>query len=130
MINALEKRLQKLENDIKDLKATYTIAGGNVKMYITKATFSVTVSSNTTKQVLFIPTYGVGQEIMATMSGKANYVSGSALVTCWGAHQQIQDGSGNVILEFPFVNYYGTGTNTYSLEVVVSATTPGTLSLV
>lgn len=130
MINALEKRLQKLENDIKDLKATYTIAGGNVKMYITKATFNVTVSSNTTKQVLFTPTYGVGQEIMATMSGKASYVSGSVFVTCWGAHQQIQDGSGNVILEFPFVNYYGTGTNTYSLEVVVSATTPGTLSLV
>lgn len=129
MINLLEKRLQKLENEIKELKAVYNVAGGNVRLYVTKQSFTVTVSGNTVKKVKFTPTYGLGQTIMATMSGKAIYVSGSAMAQNWGAHQAIQDGSGEVILEFPFVNFAGTGTNTYRLDVVVSATTPGTLSV-
>lgn len=129
MINTLEKRLNNLENDVKELKATYNVAGGNVRLYVTKASYTATLNTTTTVKATFTPTYIVGPATMATMNGKAVKTGGTKLFTFWGAHQVPQDGTGKVVLEYPIIDSIGMpGDATYSFEAVVSSTSPGTIA--
>lgn len=129
MIALVEKRLATLENTLKALKASYPTSGSNARLYVTKATFDVSISNETTIQIKFTPQYGQGKILMATAGGTAIKLTGTGLYTFWGAHQAIQDGSGNVIIKFPFLNEFGSiATDIYRLSVVISATSPGTFT--
>ena len=129
-MNTTQQRLRALENDIKALKATYAVAGGNVRMYISTTTMTITITGTTVVRVKFSPTYGAGHITMATMTGNAKVISGTGLYGFWAPHQEPQTGDG-VVLAFPFDDPYAQHIpTTYQLTVTVAATSPGTFSMI
>lgn len=94
----LEKRLFELENEIKALKATYTIYGGLVKSYLN--TFSWTNDSNISVdlKIKFHPNYhlGVGNTLVFGFYYSAVWYSVEESLD--DGYISIQDGSGDIII--------------------------------
>jgi hypothetical protein len=103
-----EQRIKALEDELKALKATYTVYGGLVKSYIT--TFSWTNNSGEIRplKVRFRPDYGNGKTMIFGFyySGVRNGV----VEPLDDGFLSIQDGSGDVFINMGRI-YDGTTVN-------------------
>ena len=130
-MRSLEKKLSKIEQDLKKLKASYPTSGVNVKLYVSKQSFTVNVTGTTTIRIKFTPTYNSGSVIMANLTGKLDSLTRlTGMHGFWCAYQQIQSGNSEVVIGFPFTDYDNmtTSTSTAKISVVASATSPGTFT--
>lgn len=127
-MNNLEKRLSKIEADLKSLKAAYQTSGTNVRLYVSKQSFNVTIpaGSSALVKIKFVPNFGRGKVIMANLVGKVTRISGAH--SFFSSYQQTQDGSGDVVIAFPFIDYSSGQPTSVRLDVVASATSPGTFT--
>lgn len=115
----IEKRITKLEQEIKALKATYSIYGGLMKTYITSGYWE-SPSATWNFCIRFIPDYPTDKNIIissmrleATIDGQQisyndNYIS-------------IQNGEGYVDLNFGIIV-------DESIFIQIAATVPGTFT--
>lgn len=113
-----EKRIKKIEDELKAMKACYNTAGSLVKMYVTKMGAITTGGGAGLHNMVirFIPTYGMGQinliTLVAIVDSNTYYVAPFATTP--------QSGSGAVdITIFDLVA-------TQKVEVIASGTSPGT----
>lgn len=117
-VNTTEKRIKKIEDELKAMKACYNTAGSLVKMYVTKMGAITTGGGAGLHNMVirFTPTYGMGHinllTLVAIVDSNTYYVAPFATTP--------QDGSGVVdITIFDLVA-------TQKVEVIASGTSPGT----
>lgn len=117
-VNTTEKRLKKIEDELKAMKACYNTAGSLVKMYVTKMGAITTGGGAGLHNMVirFTPAYGMGQinliTLVAIVDSNTYYVAPFATTP--------QSGSGVVdITIFDLVA-------TQKVEVIASGTSPGT----
>ena len=125
MAVTVEKRLTALENEIKALKAIYTIAGGLARMYVqTSGSFAVGGSSSFhSARIQFTPTYGMGRNNLITlMPIVTSTYAGYTWDTIPNFVVEPQDGSGNVVVEVYNL------VNTDSVRIIASGSSPGTFT--
>lgn len=116
-VSTTEKKLKKIEDELKAMKVCYNTAGSLVKMYVTKMG-AVTVGGGAGLHdmvVRFTPTYGAGRvnliTLVAIVDSNTYYVAPFATTP--------QDGSGAVdITIFDLAS-------TQKVEVIASGTSPG-----
>lgn len=125
MISA-EKRLQELENEIKALKATYTISGGAMKTYLSYSDEYVITDIITESpfKIKFVSQYSDTKDILVTSffvsqtSGEFEYN-----LSQWSVIVE-QSGDGTVTFEIPLLIAVDT------VRVGVASTVPGTFTRV
>lgn len=100
-VNSVEARLIELEDELKRLKSTYTIAGGLARMYYqTSGLFLVGGSESLhAARFQFTPKYGQGQANLTKLFAyvTSHYV-GQTYIKYNPFFVEPQDGSGNVIV--------------------------------
>lgn len=99
----LEKRLFELENEIKALKATYTVYGGSVKSYLN--TFSWTNDGNSVVdlKVKFRPDYHIGSNNTLVFGFYYSSIRNGIVEPLNDGFISIQDGSGDIIINIAFL---------------------------
>lgn len=124
-MNELEKKLQRLENELKALKATYTISGGAMKTYLSfseKYTI-LDVYEESPFRVKFTSSYPSSDNILVTsFFVTQTSTSGTAYnLSQWSTILK-QDGDGTLIIEIPLV------VSVDSIRVGIASTVPGTFT--
>ena len=118
-----ETEIVGLENEIKALKAAYSIAASNVRFYITTSqNFSVTSDGNPIR-IQFTPTYGYGSTVFIRL--RAVVIQDNQEVF----REQVtepQDGSGHVIIS---VDLGATQGVDYTVRVIATGSSTGSFSM-
>ena len=116
-----EKEIKQLENELLALKATYSIYGGNMKLYTTYSDIYDVGSQVINLRLKFTPDFVMSGN---TLIGSIHYIntnsSGEPYNLSNYAYPEIQDGSGSVIIRMPVVG--GTA------QVSLVSTSPGTFT--
>lgn len=112
-----EKKLRHLEDELKALKATYSVYGGAMLSYLSVSPTYDAGGSVLTAKIKFTPDIKpIGpllvSSIRCDLSGN-NFLSSYATVA-------VQDGSGSVIIQVPIVG------GTFSISI--TTTSPGTFT--
>lgn len=124
-VNNLEKKLTELEDNLKALKATYSISGGLARMYVQKDTMPATGvdARHHLVRLKFTPRYGMGQNNLISF-----FVTLSAVY--YGIVSEMmanfvvkpQSGNGEIILEIYNVMEGET------IKIITAGTSPGTFT--
>lgn len=111
------QRIKNLENEIRALKATYSVYGGAMKLYLSTSPVYQAGGMFFNGKVKFTPSFPTSGNIFVA---SVRYdISGDSFFSHY-AITNIQDGSGSVVIEVPVVG------GTFSVSLV--ATTPGTFT--
>ena len=121
-----ERRLSKLEFELNSLKATYTISGGLMKTYVSRASYSISDPiAETPALVKFTSSYPVSSKLMiCSFSVEQNTTSGKTMNFSNYAITLEQTENGAVTFRIPLSD------SATSLSVGVVSTVPGTFSRV
>ena len=118
-----ESEIVSLENEIKALKAAYSIAASNVRFYITTSqNFNVTSDGNPIR-IQFTPTYGYGSTVFIRL--RAVVIQDNQEVF----REQVtepQDGSGHVVIR---VDLGATQGVDYTVRVIATGSSTGSFSM-
>lgn len=117
-----EQKLMQLEQEIKNLKATYKIYGGLVKSYLITGSWLVTNESSDFR-IKFSPKYSTNQKTIISSIRYWFLHSGVSEVLGY-YYIEAQDGSGNVVINFGDV-FIAEG---YTVQVEVVTMVDGTLT--
>lgn len=125
MKTTVEKKLQKLENEIKALKATYMISSGAMKTYLSYSpVFTITDAFEESPiKVKFTAGFGYDKAVLvSSFFIEQTTTSGSILNLSQYAVNYEQSGDGTVIFEIPLLVYVST------VKVGIASTVPGTFT--
>lgn len=116
-----EQKLMKLEQELLDLKATYSVYGGLMQTYMTSNSWHISTLTTNLK-IKFTPNYIVGAGKTIVSSVYYQVIEEGQEIIFDDFYISIQDGSGDVVLNF--------GTIFADSDVYVRVTTPvpGTLT--
>lgn len=121
MAVSTEKRLRKLEDELKALKATYNISGGLVKTYRSSSPTYNLPDELIRVRIKFTPTYTSDQRILvSSVFVEVINEYGSIFNFSPYAYCEIQSGDGSVVISVPGIG----GT----VRVEVASTSPGTFT--
>lgn len=120
MAVTLEQRLMKIEQEIKSLKAIYSVYGGLMKTYFTEKTIDVTNGSYNLK-VKFTPSFSTNKKTIISSVFYKVTVNGNEFVLD-NNYISVQDGSGEVIFNF------GPALPGTSLFIQIASMVPGTFT--
>lgn len=125
MTIATQKRLQCLEGELKALKSTYTISGGNMKTYLSYSD-TYTIENYITENpfiIKFTPDYPVdGNIIVASFFIEQSTTSGTADNLSQYAMPIKQTGDGTVTFYIPLLMRVTT------IKIGIATTVPGTFT--
>lgn len=112
-----EKKITQLENEIRSLKATYSVYGGAMQAYLSSSPVYDAGSSLVNARVKFTPDIRPSGNLLVAsircdVTGN-NFLSSYAIV-------DVQDGSGSIIIQAPIPG------GTFSFSLVT--TSPGTFT--
>lgn len=120
-----EARVNALEDELKALKAIYSIAGGLARMYV-QTSDSMTVGGSSSFHAMtakFTPTYGVGKNNLITITPiVTSTYAGYTWDTIPNFRIEPQDGSGDVV-----VKVYNL-VNDDKVRFIASGSSPGTFT--
>lgn len=125
MIIDTEKKLQELENEIKALKATYTISGGAIKTYLTYSdTYTITDVLVESPLVLkFTSLFGGNDDVLVTSFFiEQTSQSGNVINFSQYCLMQEQKQDGTVTIEIPLLSTVNT------VRVGLTSSVPGTFT--
>ena len=111
-----EQKLLQLENELKALKATYSVYGGAMRVYFSASPVYDAEDQVITAKIKFTPDYKPPGNLLIA---SARYISDNYDLSSY-AVPAIQDGSGNVIMQIPVVG------GKFSVSLV--STSPGTFT--
>lgn len=116
-----EQKLMKLEDELKNIKATYSVYAGMMQTYLTSDHWHVS-SMVTNLKIKFSPNYSVGLGKTIISSVYYQVVEEGEEIIFDDFYISIQDGSGDVVLNF------GTIFENSDVYIQVTAPVPGTLT--
>lgn len=123
MIVDAEKKLQALENEIKALKAIYTISGGNMKTFLSYSdvyTINDEIAESPIK-IKFKADYGDGNILVTSFFVEQTAENFTYNLSQWSiALEQTEDGA--VVFEIPLIVAVDT------IQVGIATTVPGTFT--
>ena len=120
-----EKKLQRLEDELKGLKATYMISGGNMKIYFPYSDVYtiVDVFDENPFRVKFTSSFGGSKDILiASFIVEQTTTGGDNINLSQYAITQEQTGNGTVTFEIPLLWRVST------IRVGIVGTVPGTFT--
>lgn len=123
----IERQLSNLENDVRALKANYSVAASKLGLYITESQ-NFTLASNypNSDQIEFTPTYGLGRtsytKLRAVVKANGNPVGYQLSVN------EPQDGSGKTVIRIQVIRP-PFDTSTYTAKIYAVGTSPGTFRM-
>ena len=121
MAISTEKKIKQLEDELLSLKATYSIYGGNMKLYTSYSDVYDLGSQVVILRLKFTPDFAPSGTIII---GSIHYVNSTGEGDSYNlsnyAYSEIQDGSGSVVIRMPVVG--GTA------QISLVSTSPGTFT--
>lgn len=121
MAISTEKKIKQLEDELLSLKATYSIYGGNMKLYTSYSDVYSVGSQIVYLRLKFTPDFAPSGNIII---GSIHYINTSSGGEPYNlssyAYSEIQDGSGSVVIRMPVVG--GTA------QISLVSTSPGTFT--
>ena len=121
MVMRSEQRLMKLEQELQDIKATYSVYAGMMQTYLTSNQWHIS-SLTTNLKIKFTPNYNVGANKTIISSVYYQVVEEGQEIDFDDFYISIQDGSGDVLLNF------GTIFDNSDVYVQITAPAPGTFT--
>ena len=116
-----ERKIKKLEDELKALKATYTISGGLVKTYRSASPTYNLPDELIKVRIKFTPDYVSNQRILvSSIFVEVQNDYGSTFNFTQYSYCEIQSGDGSVVINVPGLG----GT----VRVEIAATSPGTFT--
>lgn len=119
-----ETRIQKLENEVKALKATYMLSGGLMRVYESiSPVYSFSIITDPPIIIKFTSDFVTSQPILVASVVVVEELS-NGITGNYSAYTvtQIQSGDGNIIIQPAFT------IGTISVQIKLVATSPGTFT--
>lgn len=120
MAISTEKKIKQLEDEIKALKATYSVYGGAMQVYLSQSPVYVAGEYVTNAKIKFTPDYKPKDELLVASLrcdiNNNNFLTHYATIA-------VQDGSGSIIIQLPVPIASGG-----KFSVSIATTSPGTFT--